>query len=81
MARKLESDHSDRPGQEKARRGAQEKTAGRVQRTERRNPEYLAPELESDPQPERLEEDDEQKPSTQRDQRRVPRVIAGLEQG
>jgi hypothetical protein len=79
LAGELESDHSEHPGQSKTGSSAQQEATGRVERTERRNPQHLAPERESDSKPDRLKEDDEQNPSAQRDQRRVPRVTSGLE--
>ena len=81
LAGELERYHAEHPGQGKTGTGSQEEATGRVERAERRNPEYLAPERESDSKAERLEEDDEQKPSAQRDQRCVPRVTAGRENG
>src|SRR5206468_7849507 len=81
LARELKRDDAEHPGQCEAGGRTQEEAAGRVERTELRNPEYLTPELESDSKAERLEEDDEQEPSAQCDQRCIPGVTAGLEHG
>ena len=81
LAGELERDHSEHPGQSEPGGSAQQEASGRVERTERRNPQHLAPQRESDSKAERLKEDDEQKPSAQRDQRREPRVTSGLENG
>ena len=81
LPRELEGHDAEHPGESQAGSSAQQEATSRVERTERRDPQHLAPERESDSKPERLKEDDEQKPSAQRDQWREPGVTSGLENG